>query len=560
VSKNPLSPTGVLRQSADIGAFFARYSWIIIKNVIGWLFILTSVPVAGLFPGPLGLPLFLIGFALVTLPGKRSLTSRVLRGIPIKIESRQVRTGRTIAALLFPPFLPPLLAWVESRRPEVISHVETFGAVGLAAAYFLCVAVTWIGSYWLLRLTNVIIRYAPRARRRVRPWLRRHGINLLPPRAKKRGSRKPSAYASEEIIEIHPPGIRDAVTFWRRWRKVIVGSVVTGAILGWMFKPIIHRWPDVHARVMHTSFPRFLLASVMFSIFLLVFRVLSWRKIVAAFGHKLPLATAARIWSTSELARYLPGAVWQMIGRAYLVRPYGISGSTSSASQVLELTIFLLANLLIAVGGLPWYASRMSAEDAAVSHAWLWGACALTPLLLVLLYPPFFYGTINKVLRWIKKPPLESRLSGWGLVGLLAWALLGLCWQGLAIWILMCQHNALNIGFDGIVLVVSAYCLAWCAGFLAFWAPGGIGVRELVFVATLKFALPESVHHIFHTEGAFKLFLSFLSVLLRLWTVLGELILCTFAYAFDYRGALGKSDAPGRVAGDPCRNGYTVSK
>ncbi len=226
----------------------------------------------------------------------------------------------------------------------------------------------------------------------------------------------------------------------------------------------------------------------------------------------------------------------------------------------MELTIFLLANLLIALGGLPWYAAEIAAQGDSPTHAWLWAACGLAPLLLVLLYPPVFYGVINTVLRWIKKPPLESRVSGPGLVGLLGWSLLGLCWQGLAIWILMCQPNALNIGFDGIVLVVSAYCLAWCAGFLAVWAPGGIGVREIVFVATLKFALPESIHHEFHTEGAFKLFLSFLSVLLRLWTVLGELILCISAHAFDYRGALGRSDAPGRVPDDGCRNGYTVTK
>jgi hypothetical protein len=558
VSRNPFSHTGAFGTPADIGGFFARYSWILIKNLIGWVFIITSVPVAGLFPGPLGLPMFLIGFALVTLPGKRRLTSRVLRAIPIDIESSGVRTGRIIAALLLPPFFPLILAWVESHRPEVMSYVARYGTTGMAAAYIVCVTLTWIGSYWFLRAVNFGMRFIPGIRRRIRPWLRRRGINLLPPRTKHRGRR--SADGSDEILEIHPPGMKEARSFWRRWRKLIIGTIVTGAILGWMFKPIIHRWPDVHERVLHTSFPRFLLASVMFSIFLLVFRVVSWRKIVESMGHHLPLATAARIWSTSELARYLPGAIWQLVGRAYLVRPYGISAATSSASQVLELTIFLLANLLIALGGLPWYAAEIAKQAPSPSHAWLWTAGILTPLLLLLIYPPIFYGVINTVLRWIKKPPLESRLSGLGLLGLLAWALLGLCWQGLAIWILMCQPNALNIGFDGIVLVVAAYCLAWCAGFLAVWAPGGIGVREVVFVATLKFALPESVHHEFHTEGAFKLFLSFLSVLLRLWTILGELILCVSAHAFDYRGALGRSDAPGRVPGDGCRNGYTVSK
>jgi uncharacterized membrane protein YbhN (UPF0104 family) len=141
---------------------------------------------------------------------------------------------------------------------------------------------------------------------------------------------------------------------------------------------------------------------------------------------------------------------------------------------------------------------------------------------------------------------MEKRLTSAGLFALLFWALLGLCWQGLAIWLLVAQPSALDIPPDALLLVVGAYCLAWCAGFLAFWAPGGIGVREVVFVATLKFALPPSIHHEFLSEGAFKLFLSFLSVLLRLWTILGEMILCACALMFDYRGALGHPDAPGR--------------
>jgi hypothetical protein len=51
-----------------IKEFFAGYFWFILKNVIGWTFMLLS-PVLGVaVPGPGGLPLFLIGFALVTFP------------------------------------------------------------------------------------------------------------------------------------------------------------------------------------------------------------------------------------------------------------------------------------------------------------------------------------------------------------------------------------------------------------------------------------------------------------------------------------------------------------
>ena len=67
------------------------------------------------------------------------------------------------------------------------------------------------------------------------------------------------------------------------------------------------------------SWSRVALASVMFSMFLFVFRALAWRRILIGFGHRLPIPAATRIWATSEMARYLPGVIWQVVGRAGLV-------------------------------------------------------------------------------------------------------------------------------------------------------------------------------------------------------------------------------------------------
>src|SRR4051794_25970218 len=61
---------------------FFDYFWFVFKNVLGWIFILGSFPVGLTVPGPGGVPLFLIGFALVTFPGKRKITSHVMRGRP----------------------------------------------------------------------------------------------------------------------------------------------------------------------------------------------------------------------------------------------------------------------------------------------------------------------------------------------------------------------------------------------------------------------------------------------------------------------------------------------
>ena len=55
-----------------------HYAWFIAKNVIGWALILASPPIGIMLPGPGGLPLFLIGFAMITFPGKRALVGVAL--------------------------------------------------------------------------------------------------------------------------------------------------------------------------------------------------------------------------------------------------------------------------------------------------------------------------------------------------------------------------------------------------------------------------------------------------------------------------------------------------
>ena len=67
-----------------------------------------------LVPGPGGIPLFLIGFALITFPGKRRLTARVLRGRPIALESiRLTLVTIGIALALAVPALVLAPRWSE---------------------------------------------------------------------------------------------------------------------------------------------------------------------------------------------------------------------------------------------------------------------------------------------------------------------------------------------------------------------------------------------------------------------------------------------------------------
>ncbi len=328
-----------------------------------------------------------------------------------------------------------------------------------------------------------------------------------------------------------------STSFWTRvkpWARPIASLLLIGAIFGWMIHKIALHWADVKDRAGQISIVNFTVASVLFAVFLFAFRALVWRRILKGFGHRLPVAPATRVWSASEMARYLPGVVWQVAGRVYLVKPYGVSGPVCAASQVLELVIFLLANILLGVTCLVIFGFKNIHGSA---RLWMFILAAMVPLLALALHPRIFYGSMNRLMARLKKPALVNRLSGFELSKLLTWNILGLLLQSVAVFLIVAPPLGLHWGKW--YVVAGAYCLAWCAGFLAVLNPGGLGVREAVFVAAMRFALPDYVRHQFSNKAVLVSFLTFLSGLLRLWTIAGELILTGVAHALDHRGALG---------------------
>jgi hypothetical protein len=551
-SNHPPEQSAPPQGMSGIARFIHDYFWLIFKNVIGWMFILGALPLGVALPGPGGLPLFLIGFGLVTFPGKRRLTSGFIRGRQIQVEPVFFTFLVTLVSIILTAgllwFVKSKYEWLldllHAKGPHVLNLPELLGVCGLAAG------VTWLVMRLGLALLNFVLRKIPLIRRKVRPWLRKKGINLLPPR-RTRGKLPGVRHdrPADEIVEFHESysrGLRDTWVVLRIWLKRLFGVTVTVLIFWHILKPIHAHWndPRVQARLEELNVVEFFLAAAMFALFLFAFRAMAWRYIVVRLGHRLPVAAATRIWSTSELARYLPGAVFQVVGRVFLIKPYGVRGSVTSVSQILELTVFLLANILLAVACLAYFGVK---NLTGAARTWMVVAMALVPVLMFLLHPRITYRIIDWVMLRLGKPPIQHPLSGRQMLGILCWNLVGLLWQSLAVFLL--THDALGLTKpQWWWIVAGAYCLAWCAGFLAVWAPGGIGVRELVFVAAMTVALPQSVQTQLGDAEQRVVVLGFLSLILRLWATVGELMLAAVAYLMDLRGAMNRPDAPGRVA------------
>lgn len=505
-----------------IQQFVADYFWFVLKNIIGWVLILSSGPIGVAIPGPGGIPLFLIGFGLITFPGKRQLAARVLRGRPLDLTQRPFLFFKVALAVL----IPVISLWELARLDVYVIAWLIDRPWTLFASLLVSAAVTYFAVMQAMRLANLFVHGMPRARRFLRPWLRKKGIHLLPPRRRRRLIDQPHTVEEGELIIIHERHYARLRSFWMNTRKYLrftVGLTLMGLIIFMMLRPIHSKWQAVHDRIFATALTDLLIPAVVFTIlfamFLFVFRALVWRSMLKGFGHDIPLAPAMRIWSYSELARYIPGSVFQVIGRAFMLKPYGVSGSVSSTVQLLELTLFLLANVALAVLCLCWYGIK---HMDGLAEMWMWVAMALVPMLSIIVHPRIYYRLVNAILKKIGKPPITLRLRGKKMTMLLGWTFIGLLWQSAGVYFVAAAPLQLQLAKWWVV--AGAYSLAWVAGFLAVFSSAGMGVREIVFGTVMLLIIPAPVRQEIGDTSTILATMYFIAFLLRLWTITGELL------------------------------------
>lgn len=152
------------------------------RNAVGWGLILSSFVLGPLIPGPSGLPLFLVGLALISFPGKRRVTARVLRGRPVRPPGRRFGLLSAGVALVAPAVaLLGMRAWWPSAWP-----LGRGPAVAISA-YAATAALVWVTLRLAPPTANLLLRLGPVGRRLARPLLLRFGVHqFFPPRRRHR--------------------------------------------------------------------------------------------------------------------------------------------------------------------------------------------------------------------------------------------------------------------------------------------------------------------------------------------------------------------------------------
>ena len=208
---------------------------------------------------------------------------------------------------------------------------------------------------------------------------------------------------------------------------------------------------------------------------------LVWRRIIAALGGQASRREVFAWYQLGNLAKYLPGGLWPLVGRSEFAVRGGLDRPVAYNSVALSMGATYLCAIIVCAVLLPFV--LVSQTGLGAGQLWVF---ALIPIGLAALHP-LVLGRVFRLSERLFGKGAPVVVPGWltsaGLV-----ARHGLPWlaNGLATWFV-----ALTFAPDTRLLtLLFAGILSWVIGFVVFFVPGGIGVREAAFTAIASTALP----------------------------------------------------------------------
>lgn len=225
----------------------------------------------------------------------------------------------------------------------------------------------------------------------------------------------------------------------------------------------------------------------------------AWHQIIKRMGYDVSLKESLSVWSISNTSRYIPGFIWQYLGRVELSkRNLGIKRSDAIYSVILESYFSIISSVVISF--------------AFFGDLWLFILVLLLSFLLLPTISKYLFNVLIFLLKKVLKREIEnvnvkSVLESRSILGLFMVNFL-LC--GLLLSVLLCSL-APSCSINSLLSTTGAYSSSWFLGYISFFAPGGLGVSDL----SLSFLLSQKVG---------LALASLLTIYLRLVLIISEIV------------------------------------
>ena len=245
---------------------------------------------------------------------------------------------------------------------------------------------------------------------------------------------------------------------------------------------VARNWAEVSAQLRRVAAPTLVLAGALACLAPVV-TLLGWRALMADLGSPLHLAPAGGIFFVGQLGKYLPGSVWSVVAQAEMGARLHIPRRRSGVVGLITIGLAVVCGFVVGLPAVPLLFRR---EGLGVG----WVLLLALPALLVLLWPRLLNWLIARMLRILRREPLEHQLSGRAVLFTTVCFIAAWVFAGTHVWVLVRSVAEAEPGSGSLAVVsVCGFALASALAMFGFLLPAGIGVREGVLVLLLAPAI-----------------------------------------------------------------------
>lgn len=285
----------------------------------------------------------------------------------------------------------------------------------------------------------------------------------------------------------------------RRWLRRLLSATLVLLAFGFIGAEII-RNADALRGFQWRIRPGLLLASTALLSAILFAGVGYWVLLLRCFSVRAPFVPLARAWFISQASKYIPGVVWQFVTLAQFGGGAGLDPRLAVTSLLVQMGFMVLSAAWVGAYLLP---GAMAGELGGLFTALRWSL----PLLVLAVHPRVIGAAVVLFGRVTRRPVTAWSGGWWDGVGLLLLA--ALLWVGYGAAFFLFLRSFVDLPLSALPAVTAMNALAFVVGYAAFFAPGGLGFKELALGSLLAALLPSSVA-------------ASLAIAARLWTMGAE--------------------------------------
>ncbi len=262
----------------------------------------------------------------------------------------------------------------------------------------------------------------------------------------------------------------------KKFLKLIIPMI----LLGFLIRTILSDWVHIEKYIFNLN-PFIILISLLVLLTVYPEAAFSWYLLIKK--DKIKMLPAIRVWIMATTSRYIPGIIWQYLGRVELAKKQlNLSRITTTISLVEEIILSLLSASFLSI---------FVFNNISVQYRVTILASLVVLTLLILTSHSIIKKTINFLTWLLNKKQLEisSEVSQKKLLTCLPFFVLNFFLNGLALLLIQFAFTH-DVNFS-IFNITGIFAISWLLGFIAVFAPGGLGVSDtsLAFLFNIYYGI-----------------------------------------------------------------------